>query len=155
MPQCGYENPSDVTHCSSCGTNLRAYSRLLLMPDDLFNRGLSLAQGGHFQQAEQCLQAALLFRSRDIEALLLLAKVQALQGNDATASATLGRAVEKDIGDPHLEKMVATLQEILGGTRVSTPQTVRAESTDQPTKPSSKLAPTKRKQRKKRRKKRR
>jgi tetratricopeptide (TPR) repeat protein len=109
VPQCGHENPIEALRCVGCGTNLQAYSRLLLMPDDLFNRGLSLAQGGHFQQAEQCLQTALLFNSKDIEATLLLAEVRALQGSEAAAS-MFERALEKGSSDPRLIKIIATLQ---------------------------------------------
>jgi Flp pilus assembly protein TadD len=99
------------------------------MSDDLFNRGLSLAQGGHFQQAEQCLQTAVLFSPRDVEATLLLSHVQALQDDTAAAAATLERAHERGIRDPHLEKTATALQQILAETRAGAarPATINAQ----------------------------
>lgn len=89
------------------------------MPDDLFNRGLTFSQGGHFQEAEQCLQSALLFNPRDLEATLLLAQVQALQGNDMAAHATFVHTREKGNNDPRLANIVAALQTCIGQAQTS------------------------------------
>ncbi len=103
------------------------------MSDDLFNRGLSLSQGGHFQQAEQCLQTAVLFSPRDVEATLLLAHVQALQDDAAAATATLARALEKGLRDPRLEKTAAALQQILAEAQADASRPAAAASSPQPT----------------------
>jgi len=150
IPRCGQENPPDAIHCSLCGTNLQAYGRLLLMPDDLFNRGLSFSQGGHFQQAEQCLQSALLFNPRDVEVTLLLAQVQALQGDNAAATATFARAMEKSSSDPRLMNIAATLQAAVEQTHISTPAASTTAAPSQSEKPSSKSGVSTHKRKKKR-----
>lgn len=143
IPQCGQENPLEAARCSSCGASLKAYGKLLLMSDDLFNRGLSLSQGGHFQQAEQCLQATVLFNPRDVEATLLLAHVQALQEDIPAAAATLARALEKGISDLRLEKTAAALQQILAGAQAGTSRLTTVTNTQLPAQMPSALQPEK------------
>lgn len=153
--QCGYENPPEAVRCLSCGANLKTYGRLLLMPDYWFNQGLTLAQNGYFQQAEQFLQATLLFRSWDVEAMLLLAQVQALQGIDEAAAATFERASEKGTNDPHLKNLMTTLQEsIVTAQARASPPIKEVPSTEQSTKPSLKSTRARQKKKKKKRKRR-
>jgi hypothetical protein len=134
IPQCGNENSLDDVRCSACGTNLQAYHRALLMPDDLFNRGLSLSQEGHFQQAEQCLQSAVLFSPRDVEALLLIAHVQALQENFTASAATLARVLEKGTREPRLETILTVLQQTLAGSQADVSQPAAANRSSLPAK---------------------
>lgn len=149
IPQCSYENLSEAVHCSSCGANLEAYSQLHFMPDYHFNQGLMLSQNGHFQQAEQFLHAALLFKPSDVEAMLLLAHVQALQGHNVAAVATFERAQERGTRDPRIEDLMIVLQEVLGKAQVSVPPpAARAPSANQP----AKSPPSRAKQRQQKRK---
>lgn len=85
IPDCGCENPPEAARCQRCGANLQAYSRLLFLPDYLFNRGLNHAHRGELVQAESALQAALAFNPKNGETLLLLAAVQSAVGSPAAA----------------------------------------------------------------------
>jgi tetratricopeptide (TPR) repeat protein len=150
IPQCGQENLLDAAHCSSCGTNLQAYSRLLLMPDDLFNRALAFSQGGHFQQAEQYLQSALLFNPRDWEALLLLAQLQTLQGNTVAATETFARVMEKASNDPRLNSIAMALQPSIEPAPMDPTPLRVVVAPSQPAKPSFGDQANRRKRKKKR-----
>jgi hypothetical protein len=130
------------------------------MPDYLYNQGLDLAQHGHFAQAEQYLQAALLFQSYDVEAMLLLAEVQALQGHGETAAATLERAVERGTGGARLGQIQSTLQQILAQESPPAPELVKEPLEraakepipGQPSKPRARQAPAKRRKKAKKKK---
>jgi Tfp pilus assembly protein PilF len=122
------------------------------MPDDLFNRGLSFSQGGHFQQAEQYLQSALLFNPRDQETLLLLAQVQALRGNRPAATATFARVLEKGINDPRLQNIAVILQAAIGSEVTDKPVETAVVAHSQPSQPSQPPAKSEIKKHKHRRK---
>lgn len=81
---------------------MQAYSRLLFLPDYLFNRGLDHAHRHELAQAESVLQAALAFNPKDGEALLLLAAVQCEAGSPA-ATVTLTQA-DQVVGESSLWK---------------------------------------------------
>lgn len=120
------------------------------MPDDLFNRGLSFSQGGHFQQAEQYLQSALLFNPRDQETLLLLAQVQALRGNRPAATETFTRVLEKGINDPRLQTIAVALQAAIGPEATDKPVETAVAAHDQPSQPPAKTGTKKHKHKRKR-----
>jgi len=118
------------------------------MPDDLFNRALTFSQGGHFQQAEQYLQSALLFNPRDWEALLLLAQVQALQGNSMAATETFARVMAKAGNDPRLTSIAMSLRPAIEPAHLDETRVRVAPS--QSAKSSSKAEANRRKRKKKR-----
>lgn len=152
---CGHENPPEATHCASCGAKVQAYHRLLLFSDYLFNEGLTLAQSGHFDHAEQHLRAATLLRSNDAETWLLLAEVQILQGHLKAAAQTLTYAANKCANQEALLVSISRLQALLEQhvTAAQAPPATKAAAAKPPPRPGAAKPPKPSKSRRKRKRK--
>jgi tetratricopeptide (TPR) repeat protein len=73
IPACRAENDGAADVCAECGTPLRAYRDLALLPAQLFNRGLVAARKGQTRRARDLFAAVVYWCPDDKEARNALA----------------------------------------------------------------------------------
>lgn len=116
IPNCGHNNEIDATVCAKCGEDLTSFAKLYFLPAYYYNQGLKAAQNGQLDEAIKNLQVSVSLDPSEIDTLVVLGKVSAINGNYERAIEYWQQALEINPNNSEanlcIEKAAKILDEI-------------------------------------------
>jgi len=120
VARCRTENASPITHCVSCGADLRAYAAAQAFGAICFNQALGLAREGKYAESLDRLAAGQASCPQDDEARMLEADVAAALGDEPRARAVWKWLAENAQDQAVRQRALKELETQTGGKKKAT-----------------------------------